>query len=115
MAKVIVTGGAGFIGSHLCDALVALDHDVICIDNFLTGSQANIEHLIHNHKFRFIKHDIVDPLPDELVADFVFHLASPASPNHHSKISYHKLPMETMMANTVGTLNLLGFAYEHNA
>lgn len=115
MAKVIVAGGAGFIGSHLCDALLEKEHDVLCIDNFLTGSEANIAHLKKNPHFRFINHNIIEPLGNDLSAEFVFHLASPASPNHHSKISYHQLPMETMMANTTGTLNLLRFAHKHNA
>src|SRR6266513_5417929 len=106
MAKVIVTGGAGFIGTHLCEVLLGMEHDVLCIDNFLSGTDANIVHLRDNPHFQFIKQDIINPLPNDLGADFVFHLASPASPNHHSPISYHKLPMETMMANTVGTLNL---------
>jgi len=104
MAKVIVTGGAGFIGSHLCEVLLGLEHGVICIDNLLTGSEENIAHLKQNSRFQFINHDIIEPLKDDLSADYVFHLASPASPNHHSKISYHKLPMETMLANTVGHL-----------
>lgn len=110
MAKVIVAGGAGFIGSHLCDALVSRNHDVICIDNFLTSSEDTIAHLGENPHFTFVNHDVINPLPDGLQAEFVFHLASPASPNHHSDISYHKLPMETMLVNTIGTLNLLRFA-----
>src|SRR6266851_4672926 len=115
MAKVIVTGGAGFIGSHLCDALLAKEHDVLCIDNFLTGSEENIAHLKDNSHFQFVHHDIITPLPDDLQAGYIFHLASPASPNYHSPISYHKLPMETMLANTIGTLNLLKFAEAQQA
>src|SRR5258708_38723139 len=115
MAKVIVTGGGGFLGSHLCDVLLSFGHNVICVDNLLTGSEKNIEHLKDNPHFQFIKHDVINPLPDELHADYVFHLASPASPNHHSEISYHKLPMETMQVNTVGTLNMLQFAYANHA
>lgn len=115
MAKVIITGGAGFIGSHLCDALLALDHEVICIDNLLTSSEENIKHLYENSNFHFIRHDVIKPLPQELRAEYIFHLASPASPNHHSSISYHKLPMETMLVNTLGTLNLLKFALSYNA
>jgi len=110
MAKVIVTGGAGFIGSHLCESLVSLNHEVICIDNFLTSSEENIVELRDNSLFTFINHDVIQPLPDNLSAEFIFHLASPASPNHHSEISYHTLPMETMLVNTTGTLNLLKFA-----
>ncbi|HWY79879.1 MAG TPA: UDP-glucuronic acid decarboxylase family protein [Candidatus Sulfotelmatobacter sp.] len=115
MAKVIVTGGAGFIGSHLCDALVSLEHEVICIDNFLTSSEENIAHLRDNPRFQLIKHDVITPLPKNLQAEYVFHLASPASPNHHSAISYHTLPMETMMVNTVGTLHMLEFAHMQKA
>jgi nucleoside-diphosphate-sugar epimerase len=110
MAKVIVTGGAGFIGSHLCEALLGMEHDVTCIDNLLTGSESNISHLKSSPHFQFINHDVINPLPNDLDANFVFHLASPASPNHHSNISYHKLPMETMMVNTQGTLHALKFA-----
>jgi len=115
MAKVIVTGGAGFIGSHLCDVLLSQNHSVVCIDNFLTGSEENIEHLKENPHFQFIKHDVIEPLPDELEAEYIFHLASPASPNHHSHISYHRLPMETMLVNTTGTLNMLKLAVKHKA
>src|SRR5579863_8735118 len=115
MARVIVTGGAGFIGSHLCDVLLSHNHTVVCIDNFLTGSEENIEHLKENPRFQFIKHDIVQPIPDELEAEYIFHLASPASPNHHSRISYHKLPMETMLVNTAGTLNMLKLAARNKA
>jgi len=115
MAKIIVTGGAGFIGSHLCEVLLSRDHEIICIDNLLTGSQENINHLKGNSKFTFINHDVTQPLPEGLGAEYVFHLASPASPNHHSPISYHKLPMETMQVNTVGTLNMLQFAHIQKA
>jgi nucleoside-diphosphate-sugar epimerase len=115
MGKVIVTGGAGFIGSHLCEALLELDYEVVCIDNFLTSSEENISGLKNNSRFKFINHDVIKPLPDGLEAEYVFHLASPASPNHHSAISYHKLPMETMMVNTTGTLNMLKFAEEQKA
>jgi nucleoside-diphosphate-sugar epimerase len=115
MAKVIVTGGAGFIGSHLCDALLSLNHDVTCVDNFLTSSEENITHLKDNSQFHFIHYDVTEVLPDEVEAEVVFHLASPASPNHHSPISYHALPMETMMANTRGTMNMLKFASSRKA
>jgi len=115
MAKVIVTGGAGFIGSHLCEALLEKGHEVSCIDNLLTSSEENISQLKDNSQFKFINHDVIQPLPDDLSADYVFHLASPASPNHHSKISYHALPMETMQVNTTGTLNILRFAEAKNA
>lgn len=112
---VLITGGAGFIGSHLCDRLLADGYAVLCVDNCVTGSKKNIEHLLTNPNFTFLDHDVTIPLPDEITADVIFHMASPASPNHHSKISYHALPMETMMVNTTGTLHLLQFAKKHNA
>lgn len=113
--KVIVTGGAGFLGSHLCDKLVEQGHQVICIDNLLTGSEKNIEHLKNNPNFQFINHDIVKPLPDNLTCDQIYHLASPASPNKDSKISYQSFPFETMAVNTTGTQNLCEFATKNSA
>lgn len=115
MQKVLVAGGAGFIGSHLCDRLLKDGFAVICIDNFLTGSEQNIAHLKNNEGFTPITHDLTKPLPEDIVADAIFHLASPASPNHHSKISYHALPMDTMMVNTLGTLHLVQFTKKQNA
>lgn len=115
MKTVCITGGAGFIGSHLCERLVKDGYNVICIDKLITGSKKNIQHLEKGKNFRFVDHDVTQPLPDLPPVDYVFHFASPASPNHHSKISYHKLPMETMMVNTVGTHNMLEFAHKHNA
>lgn len=115
MVKVLVAGGSGFIGSHLCEKLLTEGYEVLCVDNLLTGSQKNIEHLLSNPRFTFINHDITKPFKDQLEVDAIFHLASPASPNHHSKISYHALPMETMMANTVGTKLLLELAKKNNA
>lgn len=115
MAKVIVTGGAGFIGSHLCEALLGQEHDVVCIDNLATSSETNIAHLKENPQFRFIKHDVIQTLPEDLEPDYIFHLASPASPNHHSDISYLKLPMETMLVNTIGTKQMLELAEKHKA
>lgn len=113
--KIIVTGGAGFLGSHLCGKLIGQGHQVICMDNLLTGSQKNIEHLKDNPDFRFIDHDVTNPLPENLEADQVYHLASPASPNKNNPTSYQSLPFETMAVNTTGTLNLCGFAVKHNA
>ena len=88
---------------------------MICVDNLLTGSESNLTHIASNPQFEFVEHDVTRPLPHDWQVDLVFHLASPASPNHHSKISYHALPMQTMMVNTQGTLNLLEFADNHNA
>lgn len=115
MQTVIVTGGAGFIGSHLCEKLLELGYKVICIDNLLTSVESNISQLKSNPNFQFIHHNVIQPLPDSLTSDFVFHLASPASPNHHSDISYHKLSMETMLVNTTGTLELLKFCEKQHA
>jgi dTDP-glucose 4,6-dehydratase/UDP-glucuronate decarboxylase len=113
--KVLITGGAGFIGSHLCEYLLNEGHEVISVDNYLTGTKENIAHLLENPNFKAIEHDVTTPLPDDIHADAVFHMASPASPNHHSPISYHSLPMETMMVNTVGTHEMLKFAEKNNA
>lgn len=114
--KILVTGGAGFIGTHLCQKLLSDNHEVICVDNFVTSREANIETLNQNKSFTFINHDVIKPLPDSVGSvEAVFHLASPASPNHHSKISYHALPMETMLVNTTGTLELLKFAKKNSA
>lgn len=113
--RIIVTGGAGFLGSHLCDKLISLGHDVIAIDNLLTGSEQNIEHLKDNPKFTFINHDVTLPLPEDLKADQIYHLASPASPNEDSPKSYHALAFETMQVNTNGTWNLSEKAVEMEA
>lgn len=113
--RVLVTGGAGFIGSHLCDRFIREKHEVICVDNFLTGFKENIQHLLQHSHFKLIKHDVIKPLSLSTKIDAIFHLASPASPNHHSKLSYHTLPMETMLVNTQGTLNLLNLAKENKA
>ncbi len=115
MQTALVAGGAGFIGSHLCEKLLSLGYQVICLDNLLTSKEKNIDHLKDNPNFSFINHDITKPLEDSLKADFVFHLASPASPNKDSNISYHALPKETMLANTTGTFELLSFAERNSA
>lgn len=120
MQTIVVTGGAGFIGSHLCKRLLDDGYKVICVDNLLTGNKDNIAPLLSNDNFQFIEYDVTGPLetleeklPSQI--DFIFHLASPASPNHHSKLSYHALPMETMMVNTTGTLTMLKLAEKHHA
>jgi len=101
----VVTGGAGFLGSHLTDRLLAEGHRVIGLDNFITGSTANIEHLAGNENYKFIKHDVSDYifLPDDV--DFVFHFASPASP-----IDYLEYPIPTLKVGALGTHNTLGLA-----
>ncbi len=115
MQNILVTGGAGFLGSHLCDRLLREEYRVICVDNFLTGSKENIRHLFTNPRFSFLEHNVITPLPGDIKVDAIFHLASPASPNHHSPISYHALPEETMLVNTVGTLELIRFAEKNHA
>lgn len=111
MQTVVVTGGAGFIGSCLCESLIKDDFEVICIDNLITGDKQNIEKLFKNPKFKFIQHDItkkVSTKPDFVsTLNYIFHLASPASPNKKSKKSYINHPIETLLANSLGTYNLL--------
>lgn len=113
--RVLVAGGAGFIGSHLCERLLDEKHEVLCVDNFLTGFKTNIQHLESHKNFTLLEHDVTNPLPKNVTTDAVFHLASPASPNPFSKISYLSLPFETMMVNTQGTLQLLLFAKQQKA
>lgn len=113
--KVLVTGGAGFIGSHLVDKLIAKGYEVICVDNLLTGSEENIAHLKDNPKFKFLNLDVTENLPNDLKTDQVYHLASPASPNHQSPKSYHQKPFETMRVNSTGTWKLAEFALRRGA
>jgi nucleoside-diphosphate-sugar epimerase len=101
--KVLVTGGAGFIGSHLCDALIARGDRVVCVDNFLTGDAANVAHLQCHDRFELITHDVTQPL--DLQVDAVFHMASPASP-----VGYRTYSIETLLVNSVGTMNMLRLA-----
>ncbi len=101
--RVLVTGGAGFIGSHLCDYLLKKGHEVICLDNFFTGRKENIKHNLDNFKFEVIRHDIVQPI--FLEVDWIFHLASPASPVH-----YQYNPVKTTKTNVMGTIHMLGLA-----
>ena len=107
--KTIVTGGAGFLGSHLCDLLLLKGHDVICVDNLITGSARNIEH-IESDRFTYLKHDVTKPLYFGDRIDYIFHLASPASP-----IDYLDLPIQTLKVGALGTYNMLGLAKEHGA
>lgn len=106
--RIMVAGGAGFIGSHLCDALLAQGHDVIAVDNFATGRRGNVAHLRGERRFRLVEADVTAPLPDDLPAvERIYHFASPASPNATSPRSYMQLPLETAAVNTVGTQLLL--------
>ena len=107
--KTIVTGGAGFLGSHLCDLMLLKGHNVICVDNLITGSAQNIEH-IESDRFTYLEHDVTKPLYFGDKIDYIFHLASPASP-----IDYFALPIQTLKVGALGTYNLLGLAKEHGA
>lgn len=109
MSTCLVTGGAGFLGSHLCDALLARGHRVICVDNLETGSLRNIEH-IRGDQFRFLQVDIVDPFFVDEPVDYVYHAASPASP-----IDYLRLPLHTLKVGSHGTHHALGLAKAHRA
>jgi nucleoside-diphosphate-sugar epimerase len=109
--KALVTGGGGFIGSHLCRRLLADGHSVICLDNFASGLHGNIAALLEHPRFELVESDVSDgPLPARLAADRYFHLASPASPNAKSPRSYMALPLETARANSVGLQNVLELA-----
>ena len=101
--RVLVTGGAGFLGSFLCERLLAAGHDVICVDNFYTGNRDNILHLLDNKRFEFIRHDVTFPL--YLEVDWIFNLACPASPLH-----YARDPVQTVKTNVHGAINMLGLA-----
>jgi UDP-glucuronate decarboxylase len=101
--RILVTGGAGFIGSHLCDRLLDDGHEVLCLDNFFTGSKRNIAHLVGRPCFELIRHDVVEPILLEV--DRIYNLACPASPVH-----YQSNPVKTIKTNVVGTLNMLGLA-----
>jgi dTDP-glucose 4,6-dehydratase len=108
--RILITGAAGFLGSHLSDCLLAQGHEVIGLDNFITGSRENIAHLLGNEKFAFRKHDVSNFIfiPDRV--DAVLHFASPASPNPESPSGYFNLPIQTMKAGALGTHNCLGVA-----
>ena len=101
--RVLVTGGAGFLGSHLCERLIDQGHEVICLDNFFTGRKSNIQHLAANPRFEIVRHDIIDPFKFEV--DRIYNLACPASPPH-----YQYNPIKTMKTSVVGAINCLGLA-----
>jgi UDP-glucuronate decarboxylase len=103
MKRILVTGGAGFLGSHLCEHLLGEGNDVVCIDNFFSGSKDNIRHLSTHPFFELIRHDVIHPLFIEV--DQIFHLACPASPIH-----YQHNPIKTVKTNVMGTINMLGLA-----
>lgn len=110
MPTAVVTGGSGFLGSHLCDKLIRQNISVICIDNLLTGSLDNIKHLFGNSKFKFIEHDITNFIYVPGNVDYVLHFASPASP-----LDYHQLPIQTLKVGSLGTHKALGLAKEKKA
>ena len=101
--RILVTGGAGFLGSHLCDRLVAQGHDVICLDNFFTSQKSNIEHLLGRTNFELIRHDVVNPV--WLEVDEIYNMACPAAPGH-----YQYNPIKTMKTSVMGAINMLGLA-----
>lgn len=108
--NILITGGAGFIGSHLCDLLVEKGHSVICMDNFITGSRDNISQLEGNESFRLIDHDVTKQIEVEGDIDYIMHFASPASP-----IDYLNFPIQTLKVGSLGTHNALGLAKSKNA
>lgn len=108
MKKILVTGGAGFLGSHLCERLLNEGNEVICLDNYFTGSKSNIMHLIHNPMFEVVRHDVVEPYFVEV--DEIYNLACPASPIH-----YQYNPIKTTKTSVLGMMNMLGLAKRVNA
>lgn len=113
--RVLITGAAGFLGSHLCERLLNEGHEVIGMDNFITGSPDNLTHLAGRPGFDFIRHDVANFIFVPKPVDAVMHFASPASPNPASPYGYTNLPIQTMKAGALGTLNTLGVARAHNA
>lgn len=101
--RILVSGGAGFLGSHLCEELLNSGHEVLAVDNFYTGKRKNVEHLLNNSRFELLRHDVTFPLFVEV--DGIFNLASPASPKH-----YQQFPVQTLKTNLVGAINMLGLA-----
>ncbi|HTK10412.1 MAG TPA: UDP-glucuronic acid decarboxylase family protein [Ktedonobacteraceae bacterium] len=113
--RFLITGGAGFVGSHFCDRLLAEGHEVISLDNLITGSRENIAHLQDNTHFSQIQHDISRPIRISQKLDVVLHFASPASPNPDSPYGYPQLPIQTLKVGALGTHNALGIARAHQA
>ena len=103
MARMLVTGGSGFLGSHLCDRLIDAGHEVLCVDNYFTGSKQNIRHLLDHKRFEVMRHDVTFPLYVEV--DEIYNLACPASPIH-----YQLDPVQTTKTSVIGAINMLGLA-----
>src|SRR3989338_2580134 len=105
MKTILITGGAGFIGSHLCESLLLSKNKVICVDSLVTGNHDNIQKFLTNKNFVFLRHDIIDPLYLDEPIDEIYNLACPASP-----VAYQKNAIRTIKANTIGVINILGLA-----
>jgi dTDP-glucose 4,6-dehydratase len=108
--RTVITGGAGFVGSHLCERFLAIGHDVVCVDNLITGSLGNIDHLRGNPQFSYVRHDISQHLEIDKPVDNILHFASPASP-----VDYLRHPIQTLKVGSLGTHNTLGLAKLHKA
>ena len=108
MKRILVTGGAGFVGSHLCKRLINEGNEVICLDNFFTGNKQNVKDLLNNINFELVRHDICEPYFAEV--DEIYHLACPASPVH-----YQYNPIKTLKTSVIGSLNILGLAKRTNS
>ena len=113
--RILLTGAAGFLGSHLCDRLLAEGHEIVGLDNFITGNPQNIAHLMGNERFSFYRHDVSNYIFVQGNVDAVLHFASPASPNPQSPSGYFNLPIQTMKAGALGTHNCLGVAKANKA
>ena len=113
--RIVVTGGAGFIGSHLCDRLLADGHEVVAVDNLVTGQAENIAHLAGHQRFSHIRHDVSNFIDVPGKVDLIWHLASPASPNPASPYGYPQLPIQTLKVGALGTHNALGLARANQA
>src|SRR5262245_47083966 len=110
MARAVITGGAGFLGSHLCERMLAEGYEVVCLDNLITGDLANIEHLFENPHFKYVKIDVTEYVHVPGPVDAILHFASPASP-----IDYLELPIQTLKVGSLGTHKALGLAKEKRA